>query len=97
MKKRTYIVKQEKGSDVWSVAYEVTKAMFNTDREFDFADRNGWSDADVFDISLTDRYWEVLIRIDEDSIKREEADYKFDIDDPDREVEIGLKEVYMIM
>jgi hypothetical protein len=39
----------------------------------------------------------VLIRIDEDSIKREEADYKFDIDDPDREVEIGLKEVYMIM
>ena len=97
MKKRTYIVKQEKGSDVWSVACEVTKAMFNTDREFDFADLNGWSDADVFDISLTDRYWEVLIRIDEDSIKCEEADYKFDIDDPDREVEIGLKEVYMIM
>lgn len=97
MKKRTYIVKQEKGSDVWSVACEVTKAMFNTNREFDFADLNGWSDVDVFDISLTDRYWEVLIRIDEDSIKREEADYKFDIDDPDREVEIGLKEVYMIM
>lgn len=97
MKKRTYIVKQEKGSDVWSVACKVTKAMFNTDREFDFADFNGWSDENVFDISLTDRYWEVLIRIDEDSIKREEADYKFDIDDPDREVEIGLKEVYMIM
>ena len=97
MKKRTYIVKQEKGSDVWSVACEVTKAMFNTGREFDFADVNGWSDWDVFDISLTDRYWEVLIRIDEDAIKREEADYKFDIDDPDREVEIGLKEVYMIM
>lgn len=96
MEKRTYIVKQEKGSDVWSVACDVTNAMFNTDREFDFADFNGWSDGDVFDISLTDRYWEVLIRIDEDSIKREEADYKFDIDDPDREVEIGLREVYMI-
>ncbi len=97
MKKRTYIVKQNKRSDVWSVACEVTKVMFNTDREFDFADFNGWSNSDVFDISLTDRYWEVLIRIDEDSIKREEADYKFGIDDPDREVEIGLKEVYMIM
>lgn len=96
MKKRTYIVKQEKGSDVWSVACEVTKAMFKSDRDFDFADHNGWSD-NVFDISLTDRYWEVLIRIDEDTIKLEETDYKFDIDDPDREVEIGLKEVYMIM
>ena len=51
----------------------------------------------IFDISLTDRYWEVLIRIDEGSIKHEEADYRFGIDDPDREVEIGLKEVYMIM
>ena len=97
MKKRTYIVKQEKGSNVLSVARKVTKAMFNTDREFDFADQNGWSDADVLDISLTDRYWEVLVRIDEDPIKLEEADYKFEIDDPDREVEIGLKEVYMIM
>ena len=69
--------------------------MFKSDRDFDFAGHNGWSD-NVFDISLTDRYWEVLIRIDEDTIKLEEADYKFDIDDPDREVEIGLKEVYMI-
>ena len=93
---RTYIVKQENGSDVWSVACEVTEAMFKSDLDFDFADLNGWSDRGVFDISLTDRYWEVLIRIDEDSIKREEADYKFYIDDPDREVEIGLKEVYMI-
>lgn len=41
MEKRTYIVKQEKGSDVWSVACDVTNAMFNTDREFDFADLNG--------------------------------------------------------
>ena len=96
MKKRTYIVKQEKGSDVWSVACEVTKAMFKSDRDFDFADHNGWSDS-VFDISLTDRYWEVLIRIDEDTIKLEEADYKFAIDDPDRDVWVGLKEVYMIM
>ena len=93
---RTYIVKQEKGSNIWDAAHTVAEAMFK-DPDIDFADRNGWSDADVFDISLTDRYWEVLIRIDEDSIKREEADYKFDIDDPDREVEIGLKEVYMIM
>ena len=97
MKKRTYIVKQEKGSDVWSVACEVTKAMFNTDREFDFADLNGWSDADVFDISLTDRYWEVLIRINEDSIKREEADYKFTMSNSDEDLWASLKEVYMIM
>lgn len=96
MKKRTYIVKQEKGSDVWSVACEVTKAMFNTDREFDFADLNGWSDAGVFDISLTDRYWEVTIKVDE-RITLEEADYKFYVDDISSVIEIGLKEVYMIM
>lgn len=30
MKKRTYIVKQEKGSDVWSVAYRVELDMGKT-------------------------------------------------------------------
>lgn len=95
MKKRTYIVKQEKGSDVWSVACDVTRAMFDTDREFDFADLNGWSDKDIYDTSLTDRYWEVFVSHDESLITPENADYKFEMCND--ELCVGLREVYMIM
>lgn len=95
MKKRTYIVKQEKGSNVWDAAYTVAETMFKKP-DVDFADKNGWSDAGVFDISLTDRYWEVTIKVDE-RITLEEADYKFYVDDISSVIEIGLKEVYMIM
>lgn len=92
---RTYIVKQEKGSNIWDAAHKVAEVMFK-DPDIDFADKNGWSDADVFDISLTDRYWEVTIKVDE-RITLEEADYKFYVDDISSVIEIGLKEVYMIM
>ena len=94
MEKRTYIVKQEKGSSIWDVAYKVAEIMFK-DPDVDFASRNGWSDADIFDESLTDRYWEV--RVTRDGIKREEADYKFSMSPTDEDLEVSLKEVYMIM
>lgn len=90
---RTYIVKQEKGSNIWDAAYTVAEAMFK-DPDVDFADRNGWSDADIFDISLTDRYWEV--RVTRDRITREEADYKFTMSNKDEDLWASLKEVYMI-
>ena len=64
---RTYIVKQGKGSNIWDAAHKVAEVMFK-DPDIDFADRNGWSDADIFDISLTDRYWEV--RVTRDRITR---------------------------
>lgn len=57
---RTYIVKQEKGSNIWDAAYKVAEVMFK-DPDIDFADRNRWSDADIFDISFTDRYLEVHV------------------------------------
>lgn len=91
---RTYIVKQEKGSSIWDAAYTVAEAMFK-DPDVDFADRNGWSDAGIFDTSLTDRYWEV--RVTRDRITREEADYKFTMSNSDEDLWASLKEVYMIM
>ena len=91
---RTYIVKQEKGSNIWDAAYTVAETMFKKP-DIDFADRNGWSDADIFDISLTDRYWEV--RVTRDRITREEADYKFTMSNSDEDLWASLKEVYMIM
>ena len=94
MEKRTYIVKQEKGSDIMSAAYKVAELVFKNP-EVDFADRNGWSDEDVFDISLTDRYWEVCVT--RDNITREEADYKFTMSPDDESIQASFKEVYMIM
>ena len=91
---RTYIVKQEKGSNIWDAAYKVAEVMFK-DPDIDFADRNGWSDADIFDISLTDRYWEV--RVTRERSRREEADYKFTMSNSDEDLWASLKEVYMIM
>lgn len=91
---RTYIVKQGKGSNIWDAAYTVAETMFK-DPDINFADRNGWSDADIFDMSLTDRYWEV--RITRDRITREEADYKFTMSNSDEDLWASLKEVYMIM
>lgn len=91
---RTYIVKQGKGSNIWDAAHTVAEAMFK-DPDIDFADRNGWSDADIFDISLIDRYWEV--RVTRDRITRKEADYKFTMSNSDEDLWASLKEVYMIM
>lgn len=93
---RTYIVKQEKGSDIMSAAYKVAEVLFKNP-EVDFADRNGWSDEDVFDVSLTDRYWEVFVSNDVSLITRKNADYKFIMSPDDESLQAGLKEVYMIM
>lgn len=95
MEKRTYIVKQEKGSNLWDVADMVAGIMF-TNPEIDFADRNGWGKENEDEISLTDRYWEVIVKVDE-PITLKEADVKFEIENGSSIVEIGLKEVYMIM
>lgn len=91
---RTYIVKQEKGSDIMSAAYKIADLFFKQ-VEIEFADRNGWSDRDVFEVSLIDRYWEV--RVTRDIITREEADYKFTMSPDDEALWVSLKEVYMIM
>lgn len=95
MKKRTYIVKQDKGCDIASVAYIVTDMLYNNSNEIDVDPV--LSDEDVYEVSLTDRYWEVRIATDRTKscpITRENADCIFEIDD---DYVIGLKEVYMIM
>lgn len=94
MKKRTYIVKQEKGSDMYSVACQVAECLYKAVPELDFSDRNGWSDKDIYDVSLTDRYWEVFVSHDESLITPENADYKFVMWND--ELWVGLREVYMI-
>lgn len=95
MEKRIYIAKQEKGNDIASVAYQVTDMFFKNSNEIDVDP--GWSADDVYDVSLTDRYWEVRITTDNTKtcpITHENSDYMFEIGDT---YIIGLKEVYMIM
>ena len=95
MKKRTYIVKQEKGSDIASVAYKVTDMLYNNSNEIDVDPV--LSNEDEYEVSLTDRYWEVRITTDRTKscpITHENSDYMFSIGDT---YIIGVKEVYMIM
>ena len=95
MKKRTYIVKQEKGNDIASVVYKVTDMLYKEPNKIDVDPVS--SDEDEYEVSLTDRYWEVRITTDRTKscpITRENADCIFEIDD---DYVIGLKEVYMIM
>ena len=60
---RTYIVKQEKGSSIYDVAIKVAKSLNVKSPSIDFADRNGWRDDDIYDISFIDRYWQVEVCI----------------------------------
>ena len=94
MKKRTYIVKQEKGNDIASVAYKVTDMLYKEPNKIDVDPV--LSDEDEYEVSLTDRYWEVRITTNTKTcpITRENADCIFEIGD---DYVIGLKEVYMIM
>ena len=94
MEKRIYIAKQEKGNDIASVAYQVTDMFYKNSNEIDVDP--GWSADDVYDVSLTDRYWEVRITTNTKTcpMTRENADCIFEIAD---DYVIGLKEVYMIM
>ena len=94
MKKRTYIVKQEKGNDIASVAYKVTDMLYKEPNKIDVDPV--LSDEDEYEVSLTDRYWEVCITTNTKTcpITRENADCIFEIGD---DYVIGLKEVYMIM
>lgn len=94
MKKRTYIAKQEKGNDIASVVYQVTDMLYKEPNKIDVDPV--LCDEDVYEVSLTDRYWEVRITTNTMTcpITRENADCIFEIDD---DYVIGLKEVYMIM
>lgn len=95
MEKRIYIAKQEKGNDIASVAYEVTDMFYKDPNKID-VDPVLYAD-DVYDVSLTDRYWEVRITTDRTKscpITHENSDYMFFIG---KDYIIGLKEVYMIM
>ena len=94
MKKRTYIVKQEKGNDIASVAYKVTDMLYKEPNKIDVDPV--LSGEDEYEVSLTDRYWEVRITTNTKTcpITRENADCIFEIGD---DYVIGLKEVYMIM
>ena len=94
MKKRTYIVKQEKGNDIASVAYKVTDMLYKEPNKIDVDPV--LSDEDEYEVSLTDRYWEVRITTNTKTcpITRENADCIFEIGD---DYVIGLKEVYIIM
>lgn len=94
MEKRIYIAKQEKGNDIASVVYQVTDMLYKEPNKIDVDPV--LSDEDVYEVSLTDRYWEVRITTNTKTcpITRENADCIFEIDD---DYVIGLKEVYMIM
>lgn len=59
MKKRTYIVKQEKGNDIASVAYKVTDMLYKNSNEIDVDPV--LPNEDEYEVSLTDRYWEVRL------------------------------------
>lgn len=91
---RKYVVKQENGYDIYSVALKVAKIVAN-DASIDFADKNGWRDDLIYDTSLVDRYWEVQI-IENESvhIASTQADYKFEIEGSG--VEVCLTELFLI-
>lgn len=92
MEKRIYIAKQEKGNDIASVAYQVIDMLYKEPNKIDVYPVL----SDVYEVSLTDRYWEVRITTNTKTcpITRENADCIFEIDDY---YVIGLKEVYKIM
>lgn len=97
---RKYVVKQEKGSNVWNVAIKVAESLGIKSPSIDFADRNGWCDDNVFDVNLIDRYWQVEICTYRGNVltkSKPGADrYKFEIEHENIEVEVCISEMFLI-
>jgi hypothetical protein len=108
METKNFIITQQRGENIWSVAIKAYEAFFGknsdyTATSFDSFDRNGWNIADdEFEVSPVKRIWLVLYLTKDEYEKlhlKSEANggmYQFGYVNNREDLYIFLKEVHSL-